>query len=43
MWKDTHELSKEEAMETITRVIAHFAEEHGIILPEPNEQIRIAA
>lgn len=42
VWKDTHELSKEEAMETIDRVIRYFAD-LGIILPEPNEQIRIAA
>ncbi len=42
VWKDTRDLTKEDAMETITRVIQHFAE-WGIILPEPNEQLRIAA
>ena len=43
VWKDTHELSKDEAMETISRVIAHFADEFGIVLPEPLEQIRLVA
>lgn len=43
VWKDTHELTKEEAMETIDWVIRHFAEEHGIILPHPGEQIQLAA
>lgn len=43
VWKDTHELSKDEAMETISRVIAHFADELGIILPAPNEQLQLAA
>lgn len=42
VWKDTRELSKDEAMETIDRVIRYFAE-IGLILPEPNEQLRIAA
>lgn len=43
VWKDTRELTKEEAMETIDRVIMHFAEEHGIRLPAPNEQLELAA
>lgn len=43
VWKDTRDLTKEEAMETIDRVIMHFADEHGIILPHPNEQLHIAA
>lgn len=42
VWKDTHELTKEEAMETIDRVIRYFAE-LNIILPEPNTQLQIAA
>jgi hypothetical protein len=37
---DTRDLSKEDAMITIDRTIAHFAE-LGIILPEPGEQMRI--
>jgi hypothetical protein len=37
---DTRDLSKEDAMITIDRTIAHFAE-LGIILPLPNEQMRI--
>ena len=37
---DTHELSKEDAMITIDRVINYFAE-LGIILPSPNEQVEI--
>ena len=40
VWKDTHELSKEDAMETIDRVIRYFAE-LNIYLPEPNEQITL--
>jgi len=34
---DTRDLSKEDCMITIDRMIAHFAE-IGIILPSPNEQ-----
>lgn len=39
--KDTRELDKYEAMETIDRVLKHFADEHGIVLPSPNEQLTI--
>lgn len=42
VWKDTRELSKEEAMETIDRVIRYFAE-LGLVLPEPNQQLKLAA
>lgn len=42
VWKDTRDLSKEEAMETIDRVIRYFAE-WGIVLPEPNTQLQLAA
>lgn len=42
VWKDTRDLSKEEAMETIDRVIRYFAE-LGLVLPEPNEQLKLAA
>ncbi len=41
--KDTRDLDKDEATETIDRVIRHFAEEHHIILPSPNEQMSLAA
>ena len=37
---DTRDLTKEDAMITIDRTIAHFAE-LGIVLPEPGEQMRI--
>lgn len=35
---DTHELDKTDTMDTIERVIMHFAQEFRIILPSPNEQ-----
>ena len=37
---DTRDLDKEEAMITIDRVIAHFAD-IGIVLPAPGEQIQM--
>ena len=40
VWKDTHELTKEDAMITIERVIRYFAE-LGITLPFPNEQLQL--
>ena len=40
VWKDTHELTKEDAMITIDRVIQYFAE-LGIVLPAPNEQLQL--
>jgi hypothetical protein len=42
VWKETRDLSKEEAMETIDRVIRYFAE-WSIVLPEPNTQLQLAA
>lgn len=39
----TADLDKEDAMLVIDRVIQHFADEHGIVLPEPGEQITIDA
>jgi hypothetical protein len=38
--KQTRELSKEDAMVTIDRVMNYWAE-FGIILPAPNEQLEI--
>lgn len=38
MCLDTHELDKEQTMETIDKVLRHFADEHHIYLPEPGEQ-----
>jgi len=41
MCLDTHELSKEDCMETIDRVLRHFADEFGIYLPSPGEQVEL--
>lgn len=38
---DTHELDKLDTMATIERVIEHFASEHGITLPAPDEQTEL--
>lgn len=37
--KDTRELDKDDARETIDRVLMHFADEFGIYLPEPGQQV----
>lgn len=42
VWKDTRDLTKEECMETIDRVIRYFAE-LGLVLPRPDEQLQLAA
>ena len=39
----TRDLDKEDAMLVIDRVLRHFADEHGIYLPEPGEQLTLAA
>lgn len=39
----TRDLDKEDAMLVIDRVIQHFAYEHHIYLPEPGEQLTLAA
>lgn len=39
----TRDLDKEEAMLVIDRTLRHFADEHGIYLPEPGEQLTIDA
>lgn len=41
--KSTRDLDKEETMLVIDRVLRHFADEHGIYLPEPGEQLTLAA